>query len=149
MAAQPVYQTPCPTRYPVLCHVGCQVVLSNINEANGSLHDRNFLYAIVTQGLFSLTINQTLGLVLTSTLDILMFTLNPRFILSIRELYAHTSRVQGVDTGFGMLSGHDSTTLSNLDTMPRFADARLSDELDEIEQVPLGEMRRKRYVDGP
>ncbi|KAF8126824.1 hypothetical protein EV363DRAFT_1224222 [Boletus edulis] len=80
----------------------------------------NFLRAVVTQGLFSLAISQTAGLILTTTAQTLIFTLNSRFILSIRELYAQSSYSQGIDTGFE----------------------------DVVEEVPMGELRRKRYVDG-
>ncbi|KAF8558544.1 hypothetical protein OG21DRAFT_1519662 [Imleria badia] len=110
----------------------------------------NFLHAMITQGLFSISIGQTPGLVLSSTLDLLMFALNPRFILSIRELYAHTVHGEGIDVGFGTLSRHGLGTFTNLGTLPRFADVTVGsgEGLDEIEEVPMGEMRRKRYIDG-
>jgi len=101
----------------------------------------NFLRAVVTQGLFSLTISQTAGLILTTTAQILIFTLNSRFILSIRELYVHSAHSQGIDTGFGMLSSQDVETVLN------FADG-LEERFDAVEEVPMGELRRKRYVEG-
>ena len=107
---------------------------------------RNFLHAIVTQGLFSLAIGQTLGLVLTSVSQILIYSLNPRFILSVRELYAHTLHGQCLDTGFGMLSDRGLvSTFTNIGTTPHFVDG-LGEELDESEEIPMSELRRKRYV---
>jgi len=108
--------------------------------------DRNFLRATITGGLFSLNIGQTAGLVLTSTLMALIYALNPRFILSIRELYARTV----VDTGFGMLSGHGVGTMTNIGTRLHFAGSgtQTGEESVGIEEISMEETRAKRFVDG-
>jgi hypothetical protein len=103
------------------------------------------LHAIITQGLFSLAISQTAGLILSSSTEILIFALNPRFILSIRELYATQAlHDQFVDTGFGMQSG----TLANIGTRLHFADAGPGEMSVEFEEVPMEKLRSKGYVDG-
>lgn len=66
-----------------------------------------------------------------------IYTLTPRFILGIRELYARdvrSRRGSGIDTGFGLpLSGGGDGN-----TATEFADPRQNDEgLEVIEDVPL------------
>ncbi|KAN0094449.1 hypothetical protein V8E55_002736 [Tylopilus felleus] len=107
----------------------------------------NFLHAIITEGLFSINFSQTVALTLTPALEVLIFTLNPRFILSIRELYANPFQAQYIDTGFGIGSSLGSSTLTEIGTMSHFADVGPGERLDEIEEVPMGKLRRQRYVD--
>lgn len=108
--------------------------------------DRNLFYAITVQGLFSIIIEQTPSLILTSAADILPFTLNPRFILSIRELHAQSVRGHDIDTGFGM--GHGGVrTFTNIGTAVHFADPGPEGRSDEIEDIPMEEQRAKGYVD--
>ena len=101
------------------------------------------MHAVITQGLFSLNISQTAGLILTPATSILIFALNPRFILSIRELYAQALHGQFIDTGFGMQSG----TLADIGTRLHFADAVPGEVTVRIEEVPMGKLRSKGYVD--
>lgn len=67
--------------------------------------------------------------------DIPVFTLTPRFILSMRELYARDSRGRrgsGVDTGFGLgSSGFGS------ETMIVFADNREGVALEGVEEIAM------------
>ena len=63
-----------------------------------------------------------------------LFTLTPRFIVSIRELYArdvHCGRGEGIDTGFGLTSGR-----SAVETAIVFADAVQNEGPEDIEEVP-------------
>jgi hypothetical protein len=108
--------------------------------------DRNFLHATITQGLFSLAISQTAGLVLSASTEILIFALNPRFILSIRELYAQALHGQYVDTGFGMQSG----TATHIGTRLHFANVGLgSTTIGADDEVPMGSLEKgkKKHAD--
>lgn len=110
------------------------------DKTNGYLDHSNLFHVIIVQGLFSITFAQTPSLILSSIAIILPFALNPRFILSIRELYAQNIQGQGIDTGFGMVPGHTAdigTTLS-------FADPGLVSN--GIEEIPMEEQRARRYV---
>ena len=106
------------------------------------------MHAVITQGLFSLNISQTAGLILTPATSILIFALNPRFILSIRELYAQALHGQYVDTGFGMRT--DTTTY--IGTGIHFADAGLASTTVGDAEVPMGSVGngkgKNKSVDG-
>ncbi|KAI9567635.1 hypothetical protein HD554DRAFT_2105489, partial [Boletus coccyginus] len=105
----------------------------------------NFLHATITEGLFSIKFGQIFGLVSSSTLLALIFALNPRFILSIRELYDRTV----VDTGFGMLSGHGVGTMTNIGTRLHFAGTgtRTGETSVGIEEISMEETRARRFID--
>ena len=65
-----------------------------------------------------------------------MFTLSPRFILSIRELYARDvqgRRGEGIDTGFGLSSGRGAGRSAFA-----FADVEQNEGSEDIEEVPRG-----------
>ncbi|KAF8553297.1 hypothetical protein OG21DRAFT_1261156 [Imleria badia] len=66
-----------------------------------------------------------------------MFTLTPRFIMNIRELYARDvqgKHGEGIDTGFGLsLSGHDA---GGIQTAIVFADVEPNEGLEGIEELP-------------
>ena len=104
------------------------------------------MHAVITQGLLSLNISQTAGLILTPATSILIFALNPRFILSIRELYAQALYGQYVDTGFGMRTG----TTTHIGTGIHFAAARLGSTTVGDEGVTMGSVGKgkKKSVDG-
>lgn len=64
-----------------------------------------------------------------------MYTLTPRFIMSMRELYARDAqggRGGGIDTGFGLSTfsadGADETAMV-------FADVEQNREMDDIEEI--------------
>ncbi|KAF8546119.1 hypothetical protein OG21DRAFT_1502058 [Imleria badia] len=62
-----------------------------------------------------------------------MFTLIPRFIMSIRELYAHDvqgRRGEGIDTGFGL-------SLPCCDVGGMFADVEQNEGSDGVEEKPM------------
>ena len=65
-----------------------------------------------------------------------MYTLTPRFILSIRELYARDvegRRGEGIDTGFGLsLSGRGAVV-----TPIAFTDVEQIQALEHIEEIPM------------
>ncbi|KAF8553295.1 hypothetical protein OG21DRAFT_1485495 [Imleria badia] len=65
-----------------------------------------------------------------------IYTLTPRFILNMRELYAHDvqgRRGEGIDTGFGVsLSGRDAGGMEMV-----FADVEQNEELDDVEEIPM------------
>ncbi|KAF8554411.1 hypothetical protein OG21DRAFT_1508951, partial [Imleria badia] len=65
-----------------------------------------------------------------------MYTLTPRFIMSIRELYAQDGqgrRGGGIDTGFGLsLPGHDE-----VGTAIVFADVEQNEGSVDIEEIPV------------
>lgn len=102
----------------------------------------NFFYAIVVQGLFSTTIPQTPSLILSSVAYLLPTILNPRFILSIRELSAQNIHGSDIDTGFGM--GHIVSTIINIGTTIHFADPLLGVGSVEVEEIPMEAQRAKR-----
>ena len=63
-----------------------------------------------------------------------LFTLTPRFIISIRELYARDAqcgRGEGIDTGFGLTSGRGA-----VETTMVFAGAGQNESPEDIEEVP-------------
>ena len=67
---------------------------------------------------------------------VLVFTLSPRFILSIRELYAHDvqgRRGEGIDTGFGLSTGCGAGRSAIM-----FADVEQNEESEHVEEVPRG-----------
>lgn len=68
-------------------------------------------------------------------------------MLSIREMYGRSPHGLSVDTRFGTQSGHGVSTFTNFASMPHFADVGRVEVLDEIEEVPMTELRRK-YTDG-
>ncbi|KAI9567628.1 hypothetical protein HD554DRAFT_924570 [Boletus coccyginus] len=105
----------------------------------------NFLQATITNGLFSINFGQTVSLILSSTLLALIYALNPRFILSIRELYSRTV----VDTGFGMLSGRGVGTMTNIGTRLHFAGTgtRTGETSVGVEEISMEETRARRFVD--
>ena len=72
-----------------------------------------------------------------------LFTLTPRFIISIQELYAHDVRCRhgdGIDTGFGLTSSHGAVEM-----MIVFAGAGQNGGLEDIEEVPR-EVRTTQLV---
>lgn len=83
----------------------------------------------------------TLNLILSTVANILLCTQNPRFILSIRVLYAQNVHSEGIDTGFGMLSRHGTGTVTNIGTAMHFADLPAEEGLDEVEEIPMEEQR--------
>ena len=96
---------------------------------------------MINQSLFDINFGQTLSLILSPTIDILIFALGPRFILSIRELYAHTIQGQYLDMGFGIMSRHTTTSIG---TRVYFADVgtRTGEESVGIEEIPMEETTR-------
>ena len=65
-----------------------------------------------------------------------MFVLLPRFILSIRELYAQDvqgRRGEGIDTGFGL----SASSRSAVRTALRFADIEQNASEEDVEEVPM------------
>lgn len=91
-------------------------------------------------------------LIVTSLIELIpLFTLTPRFIISIRALYARDlqgRRGEGIDTGFGLSSGR------NVRSTLVFADVEQNGEMEDIEEVPgEGEMieleARVDSVSGP
>ena len=98
------------------------------------------LFAI-TELLFGVLEEIELGLWQASLLFILgyvsLYTLSPRFVLSIRELYAHDARRGNeVDTGFGLSSRCDAgvSTIAFADVEPGH-----DEELDSIEEIARGD----------
>ena len=65
-----------------------------------------------------------------------MFTLSPRFILSIREMHAHdvqARRGSGIDTGFGLsVSGRDA-----VEAVPVFADVEQDGVSADVEEAMM------------
>ena len=65
-----------------------------------------------------------------------IYTLTPRFILNMRELYAHDMqgrRGEGIDTGFGFsLSSRDAGGMPMV-----FADVGENHGLEDIEEIPM------------
>jgi len=64
------------------------------------------------------------------------YTLTPRFILSTRELHAHSIQIGHscrVDSGFGQSGRSGATTMA-------FGDSIANMELEEVEEVPLVEI---------
>ena len=67
---------------------------------------------------------------------VLVFTLSPRFILSIRELYARDvqgRRGEGIDTGFGLSTGRGAGRSAIM-----FVDVEQNEESEHVEEVPRG-----------
>ena len=65
-----------------------------------------------------------------------MFTLSPRFILSIRELYAHDvegRRGEGIDTGFGL----SASSRSAVGMVLMFADVEQNASEEDVEEIPM------------
>ena len=65
-----------------------------------------------------------------------MYTLTPRFIMNIRELYAHNTRgghVNGIDTGFGLAS---VSIYVRSRTEIMFADEE-NEGLEDAESIPM------------
>ena len=65
-----------------------------------------------------------------------LFTLTPRFIISIRELYARDvqcRRGEGIDTGFGLTSGRGAVEAEVV-----FAGAGQNEGTEDIEEIPRG-----------
>ena len=72
-----------------------------------------------------------------------LFTLTPRFIISIRELYARDvqcRRGDGIDTGFGLTSSRGA-----VETVIVFAGAGQNGGLEDNEEVPR-EVRTTQLV---
>ena len=65
-----------------------------------------------------------------------IYTLTPRFIMSVRELYAHDLRgrcVGGIDTGFGLsLSGRDIGA-----TAIMFADVEQNEVSEDVDEIAM------------
>lgn len=76
--------------------------------------------------LFIIKVGETAGLILDPVLTVFIYSRNPRFILSIRELYVQNVHGEGID-GFGI--GHGVTT-TNIGTVLHFVDV-------ELEEIPL------------
>ena len=80
-----------------------------------------------------------------------MYTLTPRFILSIRELYARDvqgRRGEGIDTAFGLLS----TDRGAAGTAMLFADVEPNEGLEEIDTgiglvIPLADVEGLENVE--
>jgi hypothetical protein len=65
-----------------------------------------------------------------------LFTLVPRFIVSIREMYArdvHRGRGDGIDTGFGLMSSGCNAG----GTAIVFADVGQNEGLEDVEEIPM------------
>ena len=72
-----------------------------------------------------------------------LYTLTPRFIISIRELYARDvqcRRGEGIDTGFGLIS-----SCGAVETTMVFAGAGQNESPEDIEEVPR-EVRTTQLV---
>ena len=94
-------------------------------------------------GLFSLlvctgiqTADGWLTLVAAGLIQIPPVTLIPRFILSLRELYAHEIRVGNTDTAFGFGSGFGHGTVRSA---IRFADVGEDENEDEGDEIEMEE----------
>lgn len=76
--------------------------------------------------------------ILTSILaNVPMYTLTPRFIISMRELYARDvqcDHMSGIDTGFGLSTscGHDVGGTGMV-----FADIGQNEGMDGVEEIPM------------
>ena len=69
--------------------------------------------------------------------DVPMYTVAPRFILSIRELYARDvqgRRGEGIDTGFGF----SLSDRGGVGTAIMFAAAEQNEGLEDVEETPMG-----------
>lgn len=77
------------------------------------------------------------GMILATILaNVPLYTLMPRFIMNVRELYARNIQgdcVSGIDTGFGLSSLYGSGAG---EVGMVFADAQLNEEMNDIEEVP-------------
>ena len=65
-----------------------------------------------------------------------MYTLSPRFILSIRELYARDvegRRGEGIDTGFGLSSSGRGAVVTPI----AFTDVEQVQGVEVIEEIPM------------
>lgn len=65
-----------------------------------------------------------------------MYTLTPRFIMSVRELYARDVRGghgEGVDTGFGLSSSGRGAGGTGI----VFADVERNEGMDDVEEIPM------------
>ncbi|KAF8126825.1 hypothetical protein EV363DRAFT_1585801 [Boletus edulis] len=100
----------------------------------------NFLYVIIIKDLFTIPMAPTVQAILATILDILIYTLNPRFILSIRELHAHALHGQWVDAGFGMSLDQGVSLITSVHFAP-------PNTVEEVEEVPMGIVTRQKYID--
>lgn len=128
MATQSVHQPARQRECLLLLGVCPARSLSLFYQTNFALVDRHLLYnidaAVVTAESSTLGVS---GLILSLFAFISLYTLAPRFILSVRELYARDScrcwrRVPGIDTGF-KFSERSRNSMTDVGSRIRFADA--------------------------
>jgi len=87
---------------------------------------------------------QGLGILLPALFaDVLLYTVTPRFVINVRELYALDSQGRlggGVDTGFGLTSqgGRGVGTLATIGSIA-FADGNGTGGLEDGEEIALAE----------
>ena len=78
-------------------------------------------------------------MILLDILEVLpVFTLSPRFIISIRELYARDvqcRRGEGIDTWFGLTSSGRGA--AHVETAMVFAGAVQNEGSEDIEEIPM------------
>ena len=125
MRACPSYSSPLPSKRAVLP-----------TELTAAFCHSVFLFSLIN----ALTTSEKLPTEGWQVLFILeyvpVFTLSPRFIMSIRELYTHDvqgRRGEGIDTGFGLSSdcGAGRSTIV-------FVDVEQNEGSEHIEEVPRG-----------
>ncbi|KAF8126819.1 hypothetical protein EV363DRAFT_1452836 [Boletus edulis] len=130
-----------------------------MNKYIGLLTRDGFFYFLAT--LFNSIINlfldtegslvQGLGILLPALFaNVLLYTLTPRFVINVRELYALDSqgRLGGdIDTGFGLTSqgGHGVGTLATIGTIA-FADGNATGGLEDGEEIALAEKSGGKQV---
>ena len=145
VAIQSVHEFTSQAGHPLFLRVRpCPLVLPAIRakpaeRTNGHLLYSIFLFALLD--VLGITGRLPTGgwqLVVLFLLEYLpMYTLTPRFIISIRKLYAHDARgrcVGGIDTGFGLsLDDHDIGG----ETAIMFADVEQNEVLEGVEEIPM------------
>ena len=109
MGAQSVYQPACQGGHPLLfrvCPTPPSLDLTKLTWL--AVFNRHFLYTFDSAVIASdFSFGDVSGLVITLLSYVSLFTLCPRFILSVRELYAcdgqrHYQWESTIDTGFGV-----------------------------------------------
>lgn len=117
MAAQPVYQPSRQGEPPLLLRVRITLSALHLTKLKWfATVNRHLLYtidsAVLTLELSSFALA---GMTVSMLSNVLLFTLSPRFIISVRELYVRDTQRQwqwnsGIDTGFGV-SGQSCATM--------------------------------------
>ncbi|KAF8548549.1 hypothetical protein OG21DRAFT_749256 [Imleria badia] len=123
--------------FPYACSVAIQECRL-ANRTHRNFHVSVFLNALINllRGSGELPMGGWQAVVFFILEYVPMYTLTPRFILSIRELYARDvagRRGEGIDTGFGLsLSGRDA-----VGTAMVFADVQQNGRSEDVEEIPM------------